>query len=182
MAIRRSEREKPRSLSKQEKLVQWRDCTVVHPHLKQAFNSFFDAIYNPGGASLIFLFGPTGVGKTTLLRQIVKVMLEDHCATINADSDYLPVAAVEARAPESGSFDWKGYYQSILVSLDGSTMPKWSPKRSPLKKVKRSNKGTISSSSHLATFRERVIVNIRHRRLIAFLTDEAQRFSRDDQQ
>ena len=135
MAIRRSSREKPRSLSKQEKLVQWRDCTVVHPHLKQAFNSFFDAIYNPGGASLIFLFGPTGVGKTTLLRQIVKVMLEDHWAIINADSDYIPVAAVEARAPESGSFDWKGYYQSILVSLDGSTMPKWSPRGVHLRKL-----------------------------------------------
>ena len=66
----------------------------------------------------------------------------------------------------------------MLVSLEGLTMPKWSSKRSPLKRVKRRSKGTISASSHLATFRERVIVNIRHRRLIAFLTDEAQRFSK----
>ena len=39
-----------------------------------------------------------------------------------------------------------------------------------------------SSSSHLSTLREQVIVNMRHRRLIAFLTDEAQRFSRDGKQ
>lgn len=35
-----------------------------------------------------------------------------------------------------------------------------------------------SSTSYLSTLREQVIVNIRHRRLIVFLTDEAQRFSK----
>ncbi len=178
MAIRR--RDYRPSLSKQQKLDLFRDCTVVHPHLKQAYENFRDAVNNPGGASLIFLFGPTGVGKTTLLRQITKVMVEENWPRIKANPDYMPVAATEARAPESGSFDWKGYYQSVLVALtELPVRTSWTRSRSQLKKSKRYQKSIGSSSSHLSTLREQVIVNMRHRRLIAFLTDEAQRFSRD---
>ncbi len=157
MAIRR--RDYRPSLSKQQKLDLFRDCTVVHPHLKQAYENFRDAVNNPGGASLIFLFGPTGVGKTTLLRQITKVMVEENWPRIKANPDYMPVAATEARAPESGSFDWKGYYQSVLVAL--TELPirsQLARPRSQLKKSKRSQKTIGSSSSHLSTLREQVII------------------------
>ena len=172
-------RSEPPPLSKQQKLDLFRDYTVVHPHLKKAYEQFRDAVSNPGGASLIFLFGPTGVGKTTLLRQITKVMVEEHGSRMIKDSDYLPVATTEARAPESGSFDWKGYYQSVLASLtELPVRAYWIPQRSKLKKSRGYQKSIGSNSSHLSTLREQVIVNIRHRRLIVFLTDEAQRFSK----
>ncbi|PSB08479.1 hypothetical protein C7B62_16690 [Pleurocapsa sp. CCALA 161] len=175
---RRTDRHRP-PLSKQQKLDLFRDCTVVHPHLKKAYEEFRDAISNPGGASIIFLFGPTGVGKTTLLQQISKVMLEEHCPRMDKDSDYLPVATAEARAPESGSFDWKSYYQSVLTSLTDLPVPsKLISKRSQLKKSRRYQKSIGSNRSHLSTLREQVIVNIQHRRMIVFLTDEAQRFSK----
>ena len=157
MAIRK--RDYQNSLSRQQKLNLFRDCTVVHPHLKKAYEEFRDAVSNPGGASLIFLFGPTGVGKTTLLRQISKVMIEEHCSRIQKDSDYLPVATAEARAPESGSFDWKSYYQSVLASLSELPVPaSWIPKRSKLKKTKPYQRNIGSSTSHLSTLREQVIV------------------------
>lgn len=134
----------------------FRDCTVVHPHLKRAYEEFRDAVNNPGGASVIFLFGPTGVGKTTLLRQIMKVMISEKTARLKRDSNFLPVATTEApkgfdssynggslrnglshRAPESGSFDWKVYYQSVLASLSESSASDYSiPNRSKLKKSK----------------------------------------------
>lgn len=54
------------------------------------------------------------------------------------DSDYLPVATTEARAPESGSFDWKSYYQSVLTSLTNLPIPsKLISQRSQLKKSRR---------------------------------------------
>lgn len=61
MAIYRSNRPH-HILSRQEKLDLFRNCTVVHPHLKNAYEELRDAVNNPGGASIIFLFGPTGVG------------------------------------------------------------------------------------------------------------------------
>ena len=34
-------------LSNQEKLNLFRNCTVVHPHLKKAYEEFRDAVNNP---------------------------------------------------------------------------------------------------------------------------------------
>lgn len=178
MAIYRSNRPH-HVLSRQEKLDLFRNCTVVHPHLKKAYEEFRDAVNNPGGASIIFLFGPTGVGKTTLLRQIMKVMLSEKTARLERDPNYLPVATAEARAPESGSFDWKAYYQSVLTSLtELPTSNYLIPHRSKLRKSKSYQRNVGSSNSHLSTLREQVIVNIQHRELVVFLTDEAQRFSK----
>ena len=178
MPIYRSNRPDP-VLSNQEKLDLFRDCTVVHPHLKKAYEEFRDAVNNPGGASVIFLFGPTGVGKTTLLRQIMKVMVSEKKARLKRDSNYLPVATAEARAPEAGSFDWKVYYQSVLASLAESPASDYPiPNRSKLKKSKSDQRNVGSKNSHLSTLREQVIVNMRHRELVVFLTDEAQRFSK----
>ena len=166
-------------LSRQEKLDLFRNCTVVHPHLKKAYEEFRDAVNNPGGASIIFLFGPTGVGKTTLLRQIMKVMVSEKTARLERDPNYLPVATAEARAPESGSFDWKVYYQSVLTSLTKLPASDYPiPNRSKLKKSRSYQRNIGSSNSHLSTLREQVIVNIQHRELVVFLTDEAQRFSK----
>lgn len=178
MPIYRSNRPH-RVLSNQEKLDLFRDCTVVHPHLKRAYEEFRDAVNNPGGASVIFLFGPTGVGKTTLLRQIMKVMMSEKTVRLEKDPNFLPVATTEARAPESGSFDWKVYYQSVLASLSESPASDYSiPNRSKLKKSKSDQRNVGSKNSHLSTLREQVIVNMRHRELVVFLTDEAQRFSK----
>ncbi|MGL4881788.1 MAG: ATP-binding protein, partial [Waterburya sp.] len=58
-----------------------------------------------GGASIIFLFGPTGVGKTTLLRQIMKVMLSEKTARLERDLNYLPVATAEAPKGFDSSFN-----------------------------------------------------------------------------
>ena len=177
MAIRRRDVERP--LSKQEKLDLFCDCTVVHPHLKKAYSEFRDAVSNPGGASLIFVFGPTGVGKTTLLHQIMKVILEENFSRLVRDPNYLPVASTEARAPESGRFDWKAYYRSVLANLtEIPIMGNRFRRRSPLKKSRPYQKAVGSASSHLSTLREQVMFNIRHRSMTVFLTDEAQRFSK----
>jgi hypothetical protein len=178
MAIRRSPVSEPLSLSRQEKLARFNAYTVVHPHLKEAYEKFLDVICNPGGASLVFLFGPTGVGKTTLLRQIVKVLIDKNSTEIQNDSDYFPVTTVEAVAPEAGNFDWKHYYQSILISL--TEFPHYNrfvKKRSRLIGIG-SRQRLITSTNHLSRIREQVIASIRQRRLVALLTDEAQRFTK----
>lgn len=47
--------------------------TVAHPALKQADQAVWNALREPAGAALIFVVGPTGVGKTTLLAHIAHI-------------------------------------------------------------------------------------------------------------
>jgi len=39
---------------------------VAHPRLAEAHRAVRDALRQPTGASMILVYGPTGVGKTTL--------------------------------------------------------------------------------------------------------------------
>jgi energy-coupling factor transporter ATP-binding protein EcfA2 len=164
--------------SNSEKLAYFQRYTVVHRRLKEAYDAFVSAVLNPGGASLIFLFGPTGVGKTTLLNQVVKVLIEQKKYEMEIDSGYLPVASVEARAPESGSFDWKDYYKSVLVALcDPFADYKLKPGSSRIY-GSGSQQNLMKPRVNLATLREDVESQIKLKNLIVFLIDEAQRFTK----
>jgi DNA polymerase III delta prime subunit len=76
------------------------------------------AIRHPAGASLILVCGPTGVGKTTLRHRIAEQLLEDGTASPTSHPGHIPVVAMEAASPDSGSFHWKDYYTRALLALD----------------------------------------------------------------
>ncbi|MBE9229917.1 ATP-binding protein [Phormidium sp. LEGE 05292] len=161
-----------------ERLAYFSNCTVVHRRLKEAYDSFLEAVINPGGAALVFLFGPTGVGKTTLLYQVIKVLIEKNLSAMELDPGFIPVATMEARSPESGNFDWKDYYKSVLVALaDPFIEYKMTPRSS---RIYGSGKAQhlVKSTANLSSIRADVEYTMSQRQLIAFLVDEAQRFSK----
>ena len=59
----------------QARLDYFKTYTVAHPALRLADQAVWNALREPAGASLVFVFGPTGVGKTTLLAQVEKRLL-----------------------------------------------------------------------------------------------------------
>lgn len=77
-----------------------------------------DSIRKPDGASLIAVYGPTGVGKTTLRLKIEKQLMEEALPQLEKDKGKIPVVGVEAVAPESGNFNWKDYYTRALIALE----------------------------------------------------------------
>lgn len=65
----------PRELLEQPaeaRLAYFRSFTIAHPLLKAADAAMKQAIREPAGWSLIFVYGPTGVGKTTLRQRVEK--------------------------------------------------------------------------------------------------------------
>jgi energy-coupling factor transporter ATP-binding protein EcfA2 len=115
----------PRQLvhqSPQSRLDYFKAYTVAHPALKQADQAVWNALREPAGASLIFIFGPTGVGKTTLLAHIEERLREVALALRNQEPGHLPVLRLDAVSPALNQFKWSDYYQRALLLLHESSM------------------------------------------------------------
>jgi AAA domain len=115
----------PLTLLKQpvvERVAYFHRYTMAHPKLLEAAQKVMHTLAEPAGIALIFLFGPTGVGKSTLLRRITQKMLESALPTLEEDTGYIPIAGVEAATPEFRNFDWKDFYLRALKALQEPTI------------------------------------------------------------
>ena len=99
-------------------LERFRSLTVAHPRLVQAKEALVNAIRGAEPNSLIFVFGPTGVGKTTLRLKTEQLIAAEMLNELREDRSRIPVVSVEAVAPESGSFNWRDHYKRLLHQLD----------------------------------------------------------------
>ncbi|MBH8578327.1 AAA family ATPase [Nostocaceae cyanobacterium CENA369] len=94
------------------------DITFIHRNLKIAFQKTQRIILEPAGASIILVIGPSGVGKSTLLRLLYKKIIEESTAKMERNPGWIPMVCVEARAPGKGTFRWKSFYEIILKAVD----------------------------------------------------------------
>ncbi|UBF28556.1 AAA family ATPase [Kovacikia minuta CCNUW1] len=115
-----AERGFPRELLNQPvsaRITYFQSYTMPHPKLRVAAQKLKYSIHQPAGASLIFVFGPSGVGKSTLLRKIAQDLTEVALPRMEIHKGYIPVADIEAIAPEFSNFDWKDFYVRALMAL-----------------------------------------------------------------
>ena len=104
--------------SPEARLGYFKSFTIAHPLLREADAALKQAIQEPTGWSLIFVYGPTGVGKTTLRRRVEKHLKEAMMEALRQDPGMLPVVSLEAPAPDSHQFSWKDYYLRALVEME----------------------------------------------------------------
>jgi hypothetical protein len=150
----------PRELLQQpiaERIAYFENYVMPHPQLSEVARELVHAIHQPAGASLILVYGPTGVGKSTLLRKIIKDLIEAALPLMEIDKGYIPVASIEAMAPEYSNFDWKDLYVRALTALQEPMIEQ---------KLKRTD-----SKLKLRHALESALYN---RKLDAFFIDEAQ--------
>lgn len=100
-----------------EKLAYFKGYTIAHPKLKSIDETLIQTIREPAGATLILVYGPTGVGKTTLRLHVEKRLTELAAERIKINPDVSPYVSIEAVALESGYYDWKDYYRRALLAL-----------------------------------------------------------------
>jgi len=158
------------------RLRYFRDKVVAHPHLKEIHQQLWQAIQQPAGASLIFVFGPTGVGKTTLRCRLEQQLWEAGRPAIEHDPGHIPVVGLEVAVADADSFRWRDYYKRALAALDEPMIDhKILPDHLLYKGAELRNDGRYKVTSELRWALEQAL---RHRRPTAFIVDEAQHFKR----
>jgi energy-coupling factor transporter ATP-binding protein EcfA2 len=176
----------PRELlnkSNAERLEYFRGFTIKHPLLLKAYEELRCAIRDCNPGSIIFLQGPPGVGKTTLLERLEKHLKEIMLAESEKDPERIPVVAFQLDPPTSGNFDWKEYFKWLLIALeeplvdDKLDRERWKEPTFSGNKFSRSNVELISSDQYGARpMRFAAEQTLRCRRPLAVLLDDAQYF------
>lgn len=101
-----------------ERLKYFQGFTMAHPRLQEAKDVLMTAVEDAAPGSLVFVFGPTGVGKTTLRVRAEQLLAQKMLPELEIDPGRLPYVSVEAVAPETGIFSWKEHFRRILASMD----------------------------------------------------------------
>ena len=104
------------------RLAYFQRYTMAHPQLMDAKERLIAAIQNAEPNSLVFVFGPTGVGKTTLRLKTEQILTAELREQLEQDRGRLAVVSVEAVSPESGSFSWRDYFKQLLQEMDEPLM------------------------------------------------------------
>ncbi len=149
---------------------------VAHQRLKEIHTSLLHAIRHPAGASLILVFGPTGVGKTTLRQRIERQLLEDAVISSTTNPGHIPVVAMEVASPDTGSLHWKDYYTRALLALDE---PFIADKITyDVRDMHRDEQGRLVIQRNLTIpdLRRALEKTLLYRQPRAFIVDEAQHF------
>ena len=154
------------------RLREFQGCTLAHPQLVEARDKLMATIQESPPNSLVMVFGPTGVGKTTLLAKVEQILTQSLLSALQTDRVRIPVVSVEAVAPESGNFNWRDQFKRILLRMKeplvGYKLPEPTPWNEDRELYARPNSKTQGTE-----YRYAVEQALRYRRPLAVLIDEA---------
>jgi len=159
------------------RLREFQGFTLAHPQLVEARDRLMATIQESPPNSLVMVFGPTGVGKTTLLAKVEQILTQSLLSALETDRVRIPVVSVEAVAPESGSFNWRDQFKRILLKMKeplvGYKLPEPTPWNEDRELYARPNSKTQGTE-----YRYAVEQALRYRRPLAVLIDEAQHLAK----
>ena len=156
------------------RLAHFRSYTVAHPLLVAAKEKLAAAIWDSEPNSLIFVAGPTGVGKTTLRIRAEQFLTDGLRAELKEDRERVAVVSVEAMAPESGSFSWRDLFKRLLQRLDEPLIEYKRDLRTELIPLR----SPVRPSPTTAQYQYGVEQALRFRRPVAVMIDEAQHLAK----
>ena len=164
--------------SASERVADFRQYSIAHRKLKEADDKLWRRIQEPGGASLIFVFGPTGVGKTTLRQHISARLLGRTDGVTESKANQLPVLALEAAAPENGNFHWGHFFRQALGELEAPFLKDKAQYMANTAYFDRAGNFIIGHRATAGDLRLSVEQSLRYRKPRAVIIDEAQHLTK----
>ena len=153
------------------------EVRISHVNLTKALNELTWALRDGLPESLVYLYGPTGVGKTTVLNIAQKKILEELESVIMENPGVLPITRILADSPHTGNFDWKSFFKELLQIM---AEPLIDYKDDPYRwKVVKNEYDKINATAYRATggkFRTAFINAVKYRETKIMLVDDAQHF------
>ncbi|MGO9274113.1 MAG: AAA family ATPase [Terriglobia bacterium] len=150
---------------------------VSPPSTGEAKDKLLAAIQESPPNSLVMVFGPTGVGKTTLLAKVEQILTQSLLSALQTDRVRIPVVSVEAVAPESGNFNWRDQFKRILMKMKEPLVGYKLPQPTPWNED-RELYARLNSKAQGTEYRYAIEQALRYRRPLAVLIDEAQHLAK----
>ncbi len=153
----------------------FRDYRVPHTRLRTVCEELMSAILDTADRSLIFLAGPTGVGKTTLIRFLEARLTSYLLNELEEDRGRFPFVTLEVPAPETSVFPWRDLYQRALIAMNEplighkTAVPARPTPDGGVEAVTRTGRGAATQD-----LRQALESVLRHRRPLVCILDEGQ--------
>lgn len=142
--------------------------------MKQIMFELKSLIEQPSGNEIIMVLGPSGVGKSTLIYELKKEILNEMMVELEKDKSILPFVSVELISPDSGVFNWKDFYVRVLSSMEEPLIDK---KIIYEDKIESKRKPRAREAHYLTSPELRIIRKcFYYRKPKVFIIDEAQHF------
>lgn len=109
-------------MSDDVRLCYFKEQLFAHPKLQNALDKAYSLVMGQAGPDILIITGPSGVGKTTLLKRLEEMILEDHAEQMQIEKDFMPVIRVDACAPLQKKFKWSDFYTRLLLKMDEPTV------------------------------------------------------------
>ncbi len=150
-------------------LKQFADTKVKHPKLLGLVEDLRSLLTASTDSNIIVITGATGVGKTTLARELSRVCAELFQDILEGDPSAIPSVCVEAYANGDRQHGFKSLYEDLLRQLLEPAMNQ--KNRAELK----DGRLTIKSQGRatIPTLRNAVETSLRQRKTIVCAIDEA---------
>jgi AAA domain len=105
-------------MTKEECLQSFKRRTIAHPHLQVADKSLREAIQEAGGASLVNVYGPARVGKSTMKNHVIRTITLAMLPLLEQDRERIPLLSFVPSPPLSNTFNWRDFFQRGLMAFD----------------------------------------------------------------
>jgi len=161
----------------EERVAYFENKIIAHPKLSDLYQEILETINHPVDVSLLMIYGPTGVGKTTLRQRLQRELMAAAQAEPDRNPGHIPVVGLEVALPEN-HFNWSDYYRRALQVLNEPLIGD---------KIEYGQRGIEYNAAGELIFVYTVSVTnlrhaleqaLKHRQPKAFFVDEAQHFNK----